>query len=290
MTRDRGRTYEDVLAELAKRYPRLHAPLGAANKSRAATLESLLGGARLRGLDELLRHLETVAEAFEGGGDPLDRIAFLVRRALSDFEVALEATLSALVSVAHEAMRDVMEIELLLLDFASELDRIEQWLTLPAKERRQTFQPAVLRKRLKTAGIGRYAGAGKRDPDYAAHSEALHVSPRKLVFAKGVQPEDDGGFLRDSGFWEIFEHARRLLFAIDQLRGRFPGVAWDTVAATDDLAAFISAWERTQEMQAIFLAIWQAGAEVGAEDDEDDGKAMESTDDERTPTRRSREG
>jgi hypothetical protein len=63
------------------------------------------------------------------------------------------------------------------------------------------------------------------------------VNPVRLPFAKGVQPDD--GFLRDSGFWEIFEHARRLLFAIDQLRDRFPGDHWDVVAETDDLKSFI---------------------------------------------------
>ncbi len=58
----------------------------------------------------------------------LSRLAFLVTRSAADFETATEATLSGYLSVAVDAMRDVMEIENLLLDFAVSPAHIDEWL------------------------------------------------------------------------------------------------------------------------------------------------------------------
>lgn len=69
-----------------------------------------MDGARFQGLDELL-------QAFTAN-PTLHRIARLIHRSRADLETATEAILSGYVAVVADAMRDVMEIENLLLDFA----------------------------------------------------------------------------------------------------------------------------------------------------------------------------
>jgi len=249
-SRGRSDTYSSVLNQL-REVPRLAAVLGDADKNRGQHLMALLEGARLRGLEQLLGHLDMVAAAF-GKESRLQAIEFLIHRASRDFETAVEATLSGYPSVAVDAMRDVMEIELLVLDFALELNRIEAWLIADSATRWRNFRPAVLRDRLREMGIGRYKDL-VADPDYRAHSEALHVSPRVHPAApKGVQTET--GLLDDAGFWEIFEHGRRLLFAIDGIR-ESAGATWREIPAGPDLLKFQDAWARTQQMQEMYLGL-----------------------------------
>lgn len=70
-------------------------------------------------------------------------------------------------------------------------------------------KPAELRRRLRDAGVGRYANLTS-DPDYQGHSEALQVSPHEHpLFRKSIQSEGGDFLVPDGGFWELFEHARR---------------------------------------------------------------------------------
>ncbi len=257
-------TYAESLGELVTRYPRLARSLMQAEATRRGQLDALLDGARLRGADELLRHLDTVAEAFEG--EPaLREIASLIRRAAAEIETGIEATLSGYLAVVTDAMRDVLEIEMLLLDFALEPARIQRWLAADSRTRWREFKPAELRTRLRNAGVGRYANLTS-DPDYQGHSEALHVSPHEHpLFRKGIQAEGGDFLVPDGGFWELFEHARRLLFAIDSLRDRVATTDWGKIARGDDLIAVHDAWARTQQMQEMWLAMLAAPIELREE-------------------------
>jgi hypothetical protein len=257
-------TYAKSLGELVTRYPRLARSLEQAEATRRVQLDALLDGARLRGADELLRYLDTVAEAFEG--EPaLREIASLIRRAAAEIETGIEATLSGYLAVVTDAMRDVLEIEMLLLDFAIEPARIKRWLAAESRTRWREFKPAELRTRLRDAGVGRYANLTS-DPDYQGHSEALHVSPQEHpLFRKGIQTEGGDFLVPDGGFWELFEHGRRLLSAIDSLRDRMATTEWAKVARGDDLIAVHDAWARTQQMQEMWLAMLAAPIELRKE-------------------------
>jgi hypothetical protein len=256
--------YAASLSALATRYPRLARNLVRAEETRRSQLDALLDGARLRGVDELLRHLDAVVEAFES--EPaLREIASLIRRAAAEIETGIEATLSGYLAVVTDAMRDVLEIEMLLLDFAIEPARIGQWLAADSRTRWREFKPAELRTRLRDAGVGRYANLTS-DPDYQGHSQALHVSPHEHpLFRKGIQTEGGDFLVPDGGFWELFEHARRLLFAIDLLRDRAETAEWAQVARSDDLIAVHDAWARTQQMQEMWLAMLAAPIELQKE-------------------------
>ncbi|MPZ52858.1 MAG: hypothetical protein GEU79_09015 [Acidimicrobiia bacterium] len=184
----------------------------------------------------------------------LERIAFLIERAIADVETAIEAALTGYPGVASDAMRDVMEIELLLLSFFADPDRMDLWLTGDERTRRREFTPAALRKYLKKIGIGDLNSPSAAS-DYKAHSAALHVNPDPplhVSLAKGHVESDDLLSL-DRGFIEVFEHCRRLgnsiILVADRLSPGSP--AADFVKGS--LPAFSLAYERTQEMLSRFL-------------------------------------
>ncbi len=66
--------------------------------------------------------------------------------------MCLEMLLSGLLASAIDAMRDVMEIELLLLDFTATPANGERWSTAGNDERWNRFRPGAIRRRLSTWG------------------------------------------------------------------------------------------------------------------------------------------
>lgn len=261
------RSFDATLAELATTRPRLAAALQQAQQQRAHHAASLLHGARFKGLNELLLHLDDLVQAFES--EPaLARLGFLVARSAAEFETGIEATLSGYLAVATDAMRDVMEIENLFLDFAVHPDYIDEWLTATPTILWNKFRPARVRKRLRAANEGRYATTAE-PADYEAHSAALHVSPyQHPILSKGFSAEQ-GWWQADAGFWEIFEHARRLLHAVRRLASTSsPGSTAERLAG-EDLTDMQDAWQRTQEMQTIYLALLQAATQANAKHGDD---------------------
>ncbi len=250
--------YGSLLNQLAEAHPRVVSPLRLAQRHRERELGQLVTGARLAGLEELLRHLDGVSAAWARSG-PLTRLRHLVNRAITDFESGLEATLSGQRGIVADLMRDVSEIELLLLDFSLDPDRIAEWLSADRRERLRNFSPARIRERLKEEASDRYH---PHRADYAAHSEALHVTPQSHPFASRGIASDQDGLLADLGFWEMFEHARRLLVAVDSLHDSLGDAAVDGLGRLDSLKAMEAAWERTQEMQALFLALLEASGDT----------------------------
>ena len=144
-------SYEDTIARIKDSKPRLALILQQAQQQRARRTDSLVGGARFKGIEQLLDHLIALSEGF-ASDQALNRLAFLVQRAEADLETATEATLSGYVAVAADAMRDVMEIQNLLLDFALAPDHIPEWLGGDRKTLVGKFGPARIRDRLHAAG------------------------------------------------------------------------------------------------------------------------------------------
>lgn len=267
-----GSSYDAALTELATRLPRLAAALRRAEQQRVRVAVPRLHGARLKGLDELLRHLDEVHQAFTANA-ALSRIAYLIHRSRADLETATEATLSGYVAVVADAMRDVMEIENLLLDFAVNPAHIDEWSIPDRKTRLRKFDPAKVRARLHAAGDDRYSATGA-SPCYQVHSETLHVSPSDVSwFPRGCAADDE--LASDIGFWEIFEHARRLLHAIQRLTGALaPGSAVDEIAG-QELVDVQDAWRRTQDMQEIVVAFARVAARTQTDEGGTRGAAAE---------------
>ena len=245
-----------TLRTLSKSHPKTAAHLSRAQSNREERLSRYLGGARLSGYEELIQHLEELEAVFQRNRK-LRGISFLIRRARGDFQTALEAALSGFHSVAHDAMRDVMEIEFLLREFYYEPEHIDQWLSCSARERNNKFRPALLRQR-HAQRLGTSSQNVGEAADYRGHSMFLHVSPIQNPFGAPGLSESELPFAEDSCFWEIFEHGRRLLFAAHHLRRRLARHIRSPWGPERGLKVFRDAWERTQQMQAILQALIEA--------------------------------
>ena len=252
-------TFEHLVKRLSKTHPRLAAQLRLAHSNREERLRRYQRGARLKGYEELIEHLVQL-EVLYKRNRKLRPIAFLIERARGDFETALEAALSGYHAVAHDAMRDVMEIEFLLREFRYEPHHINQWLKCGPKERNDRFRPALLRQR-HAKRIGKAPEDVGEAADYKAHSTYLHVSPYRNPFGGPGLIQGNAPFADDSCFWEIMEQARRLLFAAHKLRRVVAPHLRGVIGPERGLKQFRDAWQRTQEMQAIFLALLQATTE-----------------------------
>ena len=222
----------------------------------------LCDGARFHGLDELLTKLDQISAAWKQDAE-LSRIAFLVDRLSADFETAVEANLSGYSSVVFDAMRDVMEVELLCLDFVLEPARIAAWLKSNRKSRLREFSPGAVRQRVMNSGLHTVSSGDRIDADYAAHSESLHVSPVSWpvpFLSKGYVAEEDLVTL-DAGFYEMFEHGRRIGNALLVLSNGLSPASPAAKACEGPLPLFEAAHDRTKEYFGEFLRM--RGEEAG---------------------------
>ena len=235
---------------------REHRPRNANKVRRLATL--------LRGHEELIDHLEQLEAAFQRSRR-LRGISFLLGRARGDFQTALEATLSGFHSVAFDAMRDVMEIQLLLRDFYHHPNHIQEWLRATTRELNDTFRPALLRQRYAKL-LGKQPQDLAEASDYKGHSMSLHVSPDPHPFGRLGLTELDDPFASDSCFWDSFEHGRRLLIDAHRLRRKLARHIKSRWGLRRGLKDFRDAWQRTQEMQTFWMALLNA-ASKRADDD-----------------------
>jgi hypothetical protein len=262
-----GMAYEESLESLDQTRPLVSRALIAVHERRTARLAMLLDGAGLRGLEQLHAYLYAAERAYVDL-PAIEKLAILVARVRADFETALEATLSGYQGVASDSMRDVMEIETLLLDFAAHPDNIGEWLQNDPGVRRRKYQPVKVRTRLQEVGIEPFASDDYEPVDYQAHSEALHVSPVGTLTGRGPEPPIDDAFpfVSDLGFIEMFQHGNRILTAIELLRvvslRRDGQTDYVPLTARDE---FDDAYGRTREMQVIVMALVQGPSILTAE-------------------------
>lgn len=104
-------------------------------------------------------------------------------RCIADFETAIENALSGYLSVAMDAMRDVMEIENLLLYFAVDPHHIDRWLQAAARTLRTTYSPAEVRNRLHHTQVGAHASS----------AEASEPTARPCTCVRAVTPSQTKG-------------------------------------------------------------------------------------------------
>ncbi|MGW2214621.1 hypothetical protein ACWCSD_06520 [Nonomuraea sp. NPDC001684] len=215
----------------------------------------LLSNIRLQGANELLVQLDQISGAFEAEAN-LKPLKFLIDRCTADFETAIEATLSGYWAVAFDAMRDILEIQFLLMDFALTPAHADEWLSAEDRILKRKFSPVAVRRRLKAADVGNLEEDGA-SIDYKGHSMGLHVRPNNmLVPTKGLSSLHP--LHRDIGFWEIFEHPRNLFIAIAMFTH---AVAPDSEAdrlASEDPPLVVAAWIETNQAQTLFRAIMRA--------------------------------
>lgn len=246
-------SFEATLSEVSARLPNIGSFLAATHSNRAENLRRYSEDARLKGVDELLGHLKRVHSSLVSAGHQED-LGFIVERSIADFEVALEAGLSGLLNLAHEAMRDVMEIEFLLREVAAVPEHLDQWLNATPDELRTNFSANRLRQ-LHANRLGIDVTELPEHTDYKGQSIALHFTPWTNPMTRKGLVREDLTFGSDMAFWELFFHARRFLFALHEVlaQPRFEGVT--NPDPETDLPLVRDAFERTQEMQILFFAL-----------------------------------
>jgi hypothetical protein len=124
------------------------------------------------GLDAVRKAFDTLSNATQS-----ESLAVLLRRSLRESGRGIDAVLSGDQQTLNDSARVFMEVEVLLREWAIDIDRMEQWLTLDADDRHRTFGFGKVLNRVKQ----------KLDVDdnlvmperieYQAHSANLHPSP-----------------------------------------------------------------------------------------------------------------
>jgi len=228
------------------------AKLKEAQSNREDSLAFYLDSVTLKGSEELTVHLQKLEKVYQRSRR-LRGLSVLIRRLENDFEIGLESTLTGFHSVVLDAMRDVMEVEFLLREFTHQPSMIDQWLQATPKELYDKFRPAVLRQR-DANRLGLRPQKMDEASDYTLHSETLHVSPpaRPSFFERGLHNHEDP-FSTDICFWEMSEHARRVLFAVHHLRRKLARHIESPLGPTRGLKRFKDAWVRTQRTQDIYV-------------------------------------
>lgn len=241
--------YTTALESISETHPTLVGYLRAASRRRQETINSLISGARLRGLESLLSYIAVLTETFSQH-HLLSQIAFLTERCQESVVLASEAALSGFFSNGIDAMRTVMEIEFLLRDFRYNKGHLEEWLAADYWTQSRRFGANALRQRHANR-LGIKVQDLPESADYKMHSRVLHVTTLRNPF--GGTPgmgTPSAPFGEDAVFWEIFEHSRRFVLQAHGLkRRRAPRLRLDRPEKDKRLEDFWDAWRRTQEMQ-----------------------------------------
>lgn len=151
------------------------------------------------------------------GSDPLHRSAVLAERVVGDVEEAFDGLLVGVAARVSDAMRDVMEAELLIRLFASNPSVVAEWADADREKLYADFSPGKVRA--KVARAQGLAG-GLQLPDaweYEVHSASIHASPDPQAAAarRRTSTLDELPFLTQ----EIVIHVGRFVDATDALFG-----------------------------------------------------------------------
>jgi hypothetical protein len=160
-----------------------------ADRHRLRRWQQFIDSVDLQAIDLLLGFLISVSKSLEAS--ELHDLAFLPDRIADDVRISLEGLLSGYLQVASDAMRDIIETELLIRDFSSDPDRITRWRNANEDERRHYFfTPRMRERQAKALGVPSAEVPGTAD--YRAHSQLLHVRP-PLLFPRSPGPQTLAG-------------------------------------------------------------------------------------------------
>ena len=193
---------------------------------------------------EIVGHSEELKLHF-GEHAELTGLVFLIERFGADVEVAVEALLAGRHGVLANTMRDVMEMEWLLRDFARDPSGIRKWLLSDDQLPRDYFRPHKVRDRLAS---DLFPGKRVELPDaqeYAFHSKSLHVTPGSPQDWDNVLAKESDARALLFYSYEIIEHARRFFSSIYML---IRALGQDRSRLLDrELPASLDTWKRAME-------------------------------------------
>ena len=124
------------------------------------------------GLDAVRKALDTLSNATQS--KPL---AVLLRRSLRELGRGIDAVISGDQQTLNDSARVFMEIEILLREWAIDLERMEQWIALDPDNRHRTFGFGKVLNRVKQKLHVDDNLIMPERIEYQAHSANLHPSP-----------------------------------------------------------------------------------------------------------------
>lgn len=136
------------------------------------------------GVHEFLCWLQDATDRF--GRHPVLRdLDCLLSRIRADYECSIVALFNGGFSLVWDLMRDVMEVDYLLRDFAYAPQHVADWLQCDEGRRINFYGPAALRERY-AAMLGVAVADLLDRHQYRAHSQMLHVQPGEAFLSRGI--------------------------------------------------------------------------------------------------------
>lgn len=175
---DGSSRYHATLQKSANSYPLATDALMRADRHRPRRWQQFIDDIDLKAIDSLLEYLIAVSRSLTEASETCD-LDFLPDRIADDVRISLEGLLSGYLQIPSDAMRDIIETELLIRDFAFDPSRIDRWRNANEHVLRKEFRPVHLRKRqADVLGVDTKDVPGATD--YSAHSQLLHVGSPPL--------------------------------------------------------------------------------------------------------------
>jgi hypothetical protein len=245
---DNSSRYHAALKAASDTYPLVTEGLMRADRHRLRRWQQFIDPIDLEAIDSLLKYLASVSRSLNQT-EKNHNLAFLPNHIADDVRISLEGLMSGHLQTVSDAMRDSIETELLIRDFALETSHIDKWLSTEEDQRWKFFAPACLRKR-QAAALGINQRGLPITADYSAHSGLLHVGESKL-FPRTVESGAIAGhratLILDS-LADIMYHGSNSIQALDSLMQAIAQSGPDSTKAlsrlslaSDDLNQAISA-------------------------------------------------
>jgi hypothetical protein len=249
---DTSSSYYGMLQESAEHYPLATDALMRADRHRPRRWQQFIDPVDVHAIDLLLGFLMASSDALEASASP--DLDFLPTRIADDVRMSFEGMLGGYLQVASDAMRDVIDTELLIRDFALDPRQIDRWLNADEGLLKREFKPVDCRQRqAKALGVPRDEVPGATD--YRAHSQLLHVG-RPLMFARSPESGHRASHVLNA-VADIMVHGisavegLELLFAAINLSGPSPGASLAALQrALDDLTRARAVTERMERRAA----------------------------------------
>lgn len=207
---DPSSRYHATLEESAKSYPLVTEALMRSDRHRARRWEQFIDPVDLQAMELLLNFLTSASNLLEDDDKTYD-LAFIPTRIADDVRMSLEGLLSGYLQISSDAMRDIIETELLIRDFTLDLQQIDRWRNASERALRNDFQAGQMRKRQADAlgiPISDVPGA----TDYQAHSRLLHLGP-PLLFERSPESGHQAIYVLDA-LYEVMFHGLSVIEAL----------------------------------------------------------------------------
>lgn len=123
---DGSSRYYAALKAAAECHPLATEGLMRADRHRLRRWQQFIDPVDLEAVNSLFGYLISASQILDKSGDNRDLI-FLPERIAGDVRIALDGLVSGYLQTVSDAMRDIIEAELLVRDFALDTSRINKW-------------------------------------------------------------------------------------------------------------------------------------------------------------------